>query len=330
MAVILKADPLLSFAGRQDFMDRVKPYSIAVDGIVKGEQTFRVPEGPYANFDHHYGSDDIATRSSFMQLYLEIKQGGFVDRFSKGGKLDVRMYADHGDEDVNGCYWALKNVDKIIKNENARIRAFVDLCDKLDTTAGSFETGDTALRRRMAWMFKPYHDARYNDRLGKMDAVKFNRMIRTIEGRISEYVSGGGKEVELKGGYEVIGTDDDHDKGNGWTFTREHNAASRMVMYLDGIHTFASLTGTKGKKMFTYVFGKKTDWEVDFDLPRFYDRLNKEDGDNVNEGNSWGGTRMRGGSPKISGSRIGTGRFEEIINEEIEALRAERKVLSKI
>ncbi len=178
MVVILKADPSVSFASKQDFLDRVSPHSIAVDGIIKEEQTFRVPEGPYANFDHHYGSDDIATRSSFMQLYLEIKQGGLVERFSRNGDLSVKMYADHGDEDVCGCYWALKNADKIIHNENGRIRELVDLCDKLDTTAGSFDTGDTALRRRMAWMFKPYHDARYNNRLGGMDGEQFKRMIR--------------------------------------------------------------------------------------------------------------------------------------------------------
>ena len=244
MAVILKTDPRFSFASRQDFLNRVKPYSIAVDGVIKGEQTFRIPDGPYANFDHHYGSDDIATRSSFMQLYLEIKQGGFIERFSRERGLSVKMYANHGDEDVCGCYWALKNSEKIINNENDRIRTFVDLCDKLDTTAGSFETGDTALRRKMAWMFEPYYLARYGNQLGKMNGVNLKRMIRKIEKRISEYAGGGGREVKLEGDYEIIGTDNQRNKNNGWTFTREHGAASRMMMYLDGINTFVSLVGT--------------------------------------------------------------------------------------
>lgn len=184
----------------------------------------------------------------------------------------------------------------------------------------------------MAWMFKPYHDARYNNRLPGMNAEKLKRMIRKIEKRISEYVAGGGGEVELKGGYEIIGSDNERNARNGWTFTREHNAASRMVMYLDGVNTFASLTGTKGKKKFHYVFGKKTDWETSFDLTRFYDRLNREEGDIVNRDNFWGGTHLRGGSPKVSGSGICPERFEEIINEEIERAKVDKEaqlVLSK-
>jgi len=318
MAVILKADPLFSFVNKQDFLDRVNPYSIAVDGVIKGEQTFRMPEGPYANFDHHYGSDDIATRSSFMQLYLEIKQGGFVEKFSRDGRLSVKMYANHGDEDVNGCYWALKNADKIINNENERIRTFVDLCDKLDTTAGSFKTGDTALRRRMAWMFKPYHDARYRNRLRKMNGERLKRMIRKIEGRISEYVAGDGGEIRLRGGYEIIGTDNERNERNGWTFTREHSAASRMVMYLDGINTFASLVGTKKGGWNSYVIIKKTGWDTDFCLSDIFDRLNEAEGSIINSSNFWGGTNMRGGSPMQSWSRLKPQTVEDIINESVE------------
>lgn len=324
MAVILKADPSASFADRQDFLNRVNPHSIAVDGIIKGEQTFRVPEGPYANFDHHYGSDDIATRSSFMQLYLEIKQGGFVERFSRNGKLCVKMYADHGDEDVNGCYWALKNAERIIKNENGRIREFVDLCDKLDTTAGSFDSGDTALRRRMAWMFKPYHDARYKNRLAGMDAKKLNRMIRTIEGRINEYVDGKGGEIELKGGYDIIGNDNDRNRENGWVFTREHNPASRMMMYLDGINTFVSLVGTKRGGWYQYVYGKKTDWDINLDFTQICDTLNKNEGDTINKDNCWGGTRIRGGSPKLTWSKLKPRDVESIVNESIEEMKSEK------
>ena len=324
MAVVLKADPLASFANRQDFLDRVKPYSIAVDGVIKRERTFIVPEGPYANYDHHdCDGYDLALRSSFMQLYLEIKQRGFVERFSRNGDLSVKMYADHGDEDVCGCYWALKNADKIINNENERIRNLVDLCDKLDTTAGSFETGDTVLRRRMAWMFKPYHDARYNNRLGKMDAEKLKRMIRKIGGRISEYVSGGGSEIKLNGSYEIIGVDNDRNKENGWVFTRENNPASRMMMYLDGINTFVSLVGTKGKGFYTYAYGKKTNWNVNIDFGEFCSRMNEIDKELVSDNNYWGETPTRGGSLKKTGSRAKPEVVDRVMNECAEEGKAE-------
>ncbi|MBT6689834.1 hypothetical protein HN903_00740 [archaeon] len=324
MTVILKVNPKLAFTGREDFISKVRPNSIAVDGIIKNEQTFRVPEGPYANFDHHYGSDDIATRSSFMQVYLEIKQRDLVDRFSKDGEFSVYMYADHGDEDVCGCYWALRNAKKIIENENDRIRQLVDLCDKLDTTAGSFETGDTVLRRRMAWIFKPYHNARYKGRSDSMGPREYGNMIRAVNGRICDYVSGGGGEVKLEGGYEDIGIDRKRNEENGWIFTKEFSPASRMVMYLEGVRTFASLVGKRKDGNIDVMLGKKTGWNIDYCIPKIFDRLNKEEGDIVSETNFWGGSDMRGGSPKESGSRLSLGGIERCINEEVEIAREER------
>jgi hypothetical protein len=237
--------------------------------------------------------------------------------------LSVKMYADHGDEDVCGCYWALKNADKIINNENKRIRDLVNLCDKLDTTAGSFETGDTVLRRRMAWMFKPYHNARYNNRLGNMDDVKLKRMIRKTEGRISEYVNGKGGEVDLKGDYEVIGVDNERNTKNGWVFTREHHSASRMMMYLDGIDTFVSLVGTKKGGFYTYAYGKKTNWNVNIDFRKVCRKMNEIDKELVSDKNYWGGTPTRGGSLKMTGSKAKPEIVDRVMNECAEEGKAE-------
>ncbi len=322
MAVILKADPSVSFANRQDFLNRVEPYSIAVDGIIREERTFRVPEGPYGNFDHHYGEGSGEARSSFMQLSIEIVQGRFIERFSRNGETLIKMYADHGDEDVCGCYWALSNAEKIIKNNNnGGIWEFIDLCDKLDTTAGSFSGGDAALRRKINWMFKPYHDARYNDRPNGIDANGLCDIIREVEGRINEYVEGGGGEVELEGKYDVIDIDNERNKRNGWTFVKEYNAASRKKMYSDGIGNFVSLVGTREGGRNTFSVIKKTDWDPYFCLPDIFRRCNEAEGSIIPKCNYWGGSLKNGGSPKMTGSGLNFRKLEDTINESIEYMR---------
>jgi hypothetical protein len=147
-------------------------------------------------------------------------------------------------------------------------------------------------------------------------------MIRKIEKRISEYVGGGGREVKLEGDYEIIGTDNQRNENNGWTFTREHGAASRMMMYLDGINTFVSLVGTKKGGWNSYVIIKKTEWDKNFCLSDIFDRLNNAEGAIINKNNFWGGSNMRGGSPRQSWSKLKPKTVEEIVNESVEEMKS--------
>ncbi len=179
--------------------------------------------------------------------------------------------------------------------------------DRLDCTAGAYPFGDTSMRRKMAWIFQPYNEARFNGTVARMGQEEMRTAIESVEDRIDKYVIGEGDELPLEGHYEKIGG------GSGWTLTRETGPASRMAMYNDGITAFAALVAEKKGGSYVYTLGRRSVW-TPFNLQKLYSRLNEEEPDIVNAHNKWGGSDTIGGSPRETGSRLSPGRLEEMIN----------------
>jgi hypothetical protein len=287
-----------------DFRRQKPAYSIALDGFVDCPTT-RDPDGPYANFDHHSRVDRLATRSASEQVHIEIKLGLF-DTFRKNGVPEAHIYVNDPDEDNCLAWWLLKNNEQVRKKSDLAINRLVYCEDRLDCTAGAYPFGDTSMRRKMAWIFQPYYEARFKGTIARMDQEGMRTVIESVEDRIGRYVIGEGSELPLEGRYKKIGG------GSGWALTRETGPASRMAMYNDGITAFVALVAERDGS-YVYALGRRSVW-TPFNLQSLYSRLNEEESDIVNDRNKWGGSDTIGGSPRETGSRLPPGRIEEIIN----------------
>jgi hypothetical protein len=304
VAVDLNIEPRKIYSW-PDFKKQKPSYSIALDGFVDSA-TIRDPEGPYANFDHHSKTDRLATRSTSEQVHIEIKLGLF-DTFRRDGIPEAHIYVNDPDEDACLAWWLLKNNERVRNFSDLRINRLVYCEDRLDCTAGAYPFGDTSMRRKIAWIFQPYHEARFNGGVARMEGAEMRGIFESVEARISSHVSGDDSELKLEGNYERIGG------GSGWTFTKETGSASRMAMYNDGITAFAALVAGKPDGSFIYTLGRRSVW-TQFNLQELYSVLNEAEPDIVNDGNKWGGSDTIGGSPRETGSRLSPSRLQEIIN----------------
>lgn len=292
-----------------EFQEQKPPFSIALDGLVDS-QTMRNPHGPYANFDHHTGSDRLATRSTSEQVHIEINLGLFDTFRDKKGISCANVCVNDPDEDTCLAWWLLKNHEQVIEHANPRINRLVYCEDRLDCTAGAYPFGDTHMRRQMAWIFEPYNSERFAGRVSSMGEGEMQNVIEAVERRINEYVFGMCGELALEGHYERIGC------GDGWVMTRETGPASRMAMFNDGVIAYIALIAEKQDGSFVYTLGRRSVW-TPFDLPRLYACLNAIEKDIVTPHNRWGGSDTVGGSPRETGSKLSPKELQEMINREI-------------
>lgn len=288
-----------------DFIKEKPAYSIALDGFVDSI-TKRDPEGPFANFDHHSKVDRIATRSTSEQVHMEINLGLF-DTFRNNGIPEAHVYVNDPDEDTCLAWWLLKNNEQVKNHAEPRINRLVYCEDRLDSTAGAYPFGDISMRRKMAWIFQPYNEARFNGRIAQMNEAEMRNVMESVEARISKYIFGESGEIALEGNYLKIGG------GNGWVLTKETGPASRMAMYNDGITAFAALVAKKPDGSFVYSLGRRSVW-TKFNILKLYDILNNEESSIITESNMWGGSDTIGGSPRATGSKLSPERLQEIIN----------------
>ena len=295
-----------------DFRKEKPTYSIALDGIVNAP-TKRDPKGPYANFDHHAKSDRLSTRSTSEQVHIEINMGLF-DTFRRDNVPFCNVFVNDPDEDTCLAWWLLKHNEIVNNHAQPQINRLVYCEDRLDSTSGAYPFGDTSMRRKMAWMFEPYNNARFHGRVAQMDEAEMRNVIESVEARISTHIfDNGGIELALEGHYEMIGG------GQGWSLTKETGPASRMAMYSDGIAAFVALVAEKPDGSFVYTIGRKSVW-IPFSLTQIYAKLNQIEKAIVTSTNKWGGCNTIGGSPRLTGSKIPPRELEKIINSVLERL----------
>lgn len=298
----------------EEFKKEKPPYSIALDGIVNAKTIIDIedPERPYANFDHHSESDDLVTRATSAQVHMIINLGLF-DIFKKDGKPYAEVFVNHCDEDADHSCWLLKHNDLVTHPNRViveTINRLVHWEDKLDSTAGAYPLRDISMKKKMAWIFEPYKDARFKRILDEMDEGGMRDIIESVGNRITLYVNDKGQELELEGHYEIIGG------GPGWSMVEETGSAARMAMYNDGIKTFVIVVSEKDG-FFRYTFGN-IGFGTKIYLPKIYERCNMEEERGIiTDTNRWDGTTMKGGSPITTGSTIYPKKLEYIMNDEI-------------
>ena len=295
MSIQLIVEPRKVYNSWAEFRSQKPPYSIALDGIV-GSPTMRDPSGPYANFDHHTGVDRPSTRSTSEQVAMEINLGLF-DTFRKDGVPCANIFVNDPDEDTGLAVWLLKNHEQVMNHGSPAINRLIRCEDLLDSTAGAYPIGNTEMRRKMAWIFHPYNEARFHGRIGLMEEGEMRNIIESVERRIDGHLFKEGGEIALDGHYERIGG------GDGWVMTKETGPASRMAMYNDGIKAYVTLVAKKPNDFYVYAWGKRSAW-IPFNID--IERLNEIEGEIITQDNRWGpsGKGATGRFAKINGKQI--------------------------
>jgi hypothetical protein len=304
MSVELIVEPRKTYTWKQFIQDK-PPFSIALDGFVNAK-TKRFVEGPYANFDHHYKSDRLATRSTSEQVMIEVHMGLF-EVFQKNKEHYAKIYVNDCDEDTCLAYWLLRYFPKISTRYLFRVNRLVYCEDRLDSTAGSYPFLQAEFRKQMAWIFEPYYIARFSGKLSHLDAKEMEKIIESVCQRITAHVLGDQSQLSLKGTYKRLGG------GKNWAMVKESGPYSRAALFSNHVNAFVSLLSIRPDGSFVYTIGRTSVW-IPFDILKLYKELNKQEKVMISKNNRWGGSDTIGGSPRETGSSLSPKEVERIIN----------------
>jgi hypothetical protein len=290
-------------------------YAIALDGFVYGPTMFS-KKGPHLNLNHHEEVDRPSTRSTCAQVMVAAKTG-LCRNFKKNGEFFAQVYVNDPDQDTAMAVWLLRNHERISGfRSEPLINRLVFANDMLDATAGSYPFDpDSKVYGDMAWIFKPYTEARLSGHLKNMNSGEMEAVIDAIGKRIDDYTLGRGKQCQLDNRYERL------IEGDGWALVREIGSDARTRMIMDGVYSFVSLrVAEDGANI--YSIGSLSPFE-DFPLDVFYPALNEAEGILPEETDRWGGGNTIGGSPRNRGSNLAPEEVAKIINYELKKYRSE-------
>ncbi len=289
-----------------EFIDNYPPFSIALDGFVFGRPQFS-PNGPHGSFNHHEEVDRLGTRATCSQVLVALKQG-LLDTFCINAQPLVNIFVNDPDHDTALSVWLLKNHSRITSpRREPLIHRLVRLEDLLDVTAGAYPIDpNSEVLQEISWIFEPYANARSAGKIFQMSGREMAQLISNVGDRITEYSYGRGSKIELDTTYEQIGG------GKNWKMIREIGSHARTAVYSDGIRAFVSVRENEDSS-FTYSIGKMSPY-VNFPITDLYTFLNYAEGLVSESANSWGGSDIIGGSPRMTGSKLNPKELEQIIN----------------
>lgn len=298
-----------------EFQKHAPPYSIALDGFVRGEPRVNI-DGPHVNFNHHEGVDRLGTRSTCAQVLMAIKQG-LLETFSLEGQRRMHIFVNDSDQDTSLAVWLLSHFDRVNSNSEPLVNRLVSAEDMLDATAGAYLFNpESKLMRQMNWIFDPYAQARKAGRVSCMKGAELANVIAAIGERISRYSLGEGDELPLDLRLDTIGG------GKGWSLIREVGSAARTRLFQTGVRAFISVQNSEGGS-FTYSIGKMSPF-VRFPIDELYAVFNRAEGLRPGSPNAWGGGDTIGGSPRQTGSFLAPPEIEQLVNLYLEQGRASR------
>jgi hypothetical protein len=279
-----------------EFVSIKPPFSIALDGYVNESARFD-ERGPHANFDHHANVDRLATHSTCGQVLLAIRQG-LVESFP-----EMNIFVNDCDEDVCTAWFLLNNSFLVSSTINPLLNKLVHLEDVLDSTGGAYcLPKDLPVLRTLNWIYEPYRLLRASGEIQKKDEAQYRNVIENVEYRIMLFLNGKAKEKWLDTEYEILA------KVKNVFFVKEVGVNARVAMFSDGIRTYVSMGASyDSKESKRVVIGKMSPY-IKFDVYKLYRELNKIDGSFLD---SWGGSNIIGGSPRVAGTKL---TMQEIID----------------
>jgi hypothetical protein len=295
-----------------EFEQVAPPYSIALDGFVRGAPRYDKTK-KLINFNHHQDVDRLSTRSTSGQVLVAIKQG-LIEAFSVDGSPILHIFVNDPDQDSSLAVWLLKNHERIAGAKSEPLLGrLINAEDLIDTTAGAFPFDpNSSLMREMAWVFDPYVQARMSGRLRTMEGAEMANVIDVIGSRISSYSLGNGEKLALNTQLEIIGG------GDGWQLIKEHGFYARTELFHRKIFAFISYLGESDGR-FHYSIGKMSPF-IPFPIQDIYAVLNHHENLDMNSGICWNGGDITGGSPRRVGSSLSPKVLESRVNEYLSAL----------
>lgn len=279
--------------------------SVAIDGYCDDVPLFE-PDGPYANFDHHVGVNRLATRATACQIVLGIRMHLFDNWVDETGERAMHVYVNDCDPDVALAVWCLQNMADVIHPTNPALNRIIDMCDKLDSTGGTFPFPRDMNLETYDWCFEPYFSARLNGVIDKKITRDYENCIADCGLRIRQHLLGNGGKTPAAAGYTILY------QGTGWCIAREDGHRARMAMVADG-HTAWILSRPRPDGNWTHTVQRISEG-VPFSVLKVIAEANRVEGEEVH----WGGGPLIGGSDRSKGSRYSPLEMVPIIKAALE------------
>lgn len=310
MNITFHVEPRAPHMDAAEFRRVSPPYSIALDGYVKGPPWLD-EDGPRANYNHHEDVYRPATRATCGQVLVEARTGLFK-RFRDENGIRIEGFMRDCDQDVCTSKTLLNNPALTQSVYNPRLNRLVYMEDLYDTTSGAYPFPiDMPVLEQLAWVFQPYTKFKQDGGLDRGNADAYRNVIDDVEQRILRHVNGDGDKIPLHIDYDVIGG------GPGWSMVVEHGAQARTAMFSRGIDAFVSARDL-GNGRWAYSIGRMAP-TIPFDVLGILAMLNEvERCIDI----CWGGSNTIGGSPFLIGSSIDPQQLQELINGWIAAKTA--------
>lgn len=303
MAVDLKIVPGKTVT-RDEFLKTHPPYSIALDGYVKGEPFLATTaRGPYRNFNHHESVDRSCTSATCEQVRRAVVLGLFeLYRWPSGPKATI--WVNDCDQDVCLATWILMNPERA---EEPLVRTLTYIEDLLDMSAGAIPVpSDPMLLGKIRWLFEPYSSERKN--MPTLDAQAMREIIEAVHERIDKVVRGKGEVMQLVGDYEELGG------GRGWTLVEVDHQHARQKLVGAGVNAAVELYARGKGDHYFYSIWRRSEYIVDFPVPAILAELNRAEGYSEGDVNGWGGSDNVGGSPRKVGSKLCPDEVAVVVN----------------
>jgi hypothetical protein len=294
----VKPGPALS---REEFIATHPPFSIALDGYVRGEP-FLAP-GPYRNFNHHEAVDRSCTSATCEQSRRAVLLG-LYELFRKDGQRQATLWVNDCDQDVCLSTWILMNPDRAAE---PLVRVITQIEDLLDASAGTFPMPhERELLGQVRWVFEPYAHAR--PRVASLSASEMRSVIGDVHRRIDEFVLGRAQQLPLTGSYQRIGG------GDGWAMYEVSGGQARERLVAEGVRAAVELFGRAGER-WLYSLWRRSEYIAGFPVREILDALNRAE--NLDGSVGWGGADNVGGSPRGRGSSLAPAEVERVVNQVI-------------
>jgi hypothetical protein len=279
-----------------DFCIESPPYSIALDGYVRGMYKYD-PMSKHVNFNHHEDVDRYTTRSTCSQAYIAIKQG-MLEYFRSNGAVQGHIFVNDPDQDTSLAVWLLQNHERISGQRNEPlINRLVMLEDMLDTSAGAYPIDPLSNSMlTLGWIFEPYTKARTTGRVSQMDPFEMRNVIEAVCERISQYAMGCNQQIIPDVRYEQFA------QGANWIMITEIGSEARSKLFSEGYPLIISLT-ERDTTTYTVVFAKRSPYDP-LDLMTLAAYFNQVEHIDERSSEKWGGSNTIIASPRKSGTKL--------------------------
>ena len=293
MSFVLYMEPNTVPLTRHQFLKKAPQFSIAIDGYC-AEAPFYDQKGKRLNLNHHDNVSRDDTRATCAQALMKVRCGLYKRFQTVEGKPTSSIFANDCDEDVCLTHFILTYPHLVAYSINPLLNRLVHMEDMLDTTAGaySFPPHMNSMEELM-WIFDPYHRFRVGGGLDRRNVNEYTGIVKDVEMRILQFLSGNGLRKELDTRFEVL------DKRESFSLVKEIGTNARIGLYATHIDAFISVR-TRPDGKYVYSIGKQSIF-VRFGIEDICQVLNDAEG-NTNE--RWGGGNLIIGSPRVSGSEI--------------------------